>query len=352
MKKAIFILPDLGSGGAERVVSILCAEFIKKGAEVDVIMMLGGRIQYDFDKSIKCHNLNLLQYSFLKRIGVLRCLLKSLLKGNSKTAIFAFHDSCLNYTLAASVGLNVKIISSERNNPYRKGTSLWSKIKATIPYALSSCIVFQTVEARKYYGLLLEKKCRIIPNPIVCSDYLWRQNISPQSLISVCRLHEQKNIPMTLDVIRILKTKIPQIHLDIYGEGDLKKRIEKMIIEKDIKDNVSLCGTTKNVTKVLSEHSVFISTSDFEGISNSMLEAMSVGMPIICTNCPIGGAELMLSDGAGILTPVKDVTAFTDELYKILSDRQLAIKLGKTAYEKSLQFSPEKIAESWYSLID
>lgn len=350
--KIVFAIPDMGSGGAERVISILSKQFSNLGYEVEILMLFGERIHYQLPDSVIINRLNLLQYSAIKRISALRRILKDMQLKNKRLTIFALHDSVLKYILAARVGLSaVRVISAERNNPYIKGKSIYARIKNTIPYLLSNHTVFQTPSAQSYY-FLPQRKCTVIPNPITPSEFHWKDElIKRHKLVSVCRLHEQKNIPMTLLVMDELRHRYNDVHLDIYGEGHLKDVIESQIKEMGLEQFVTLKGTTKQVTKILSESSAFISTSDFEGISNSMLEAMSVGMPIVCTDCPIGGANMMLKDDAGILSPVGDVQQFVSRIIDCFDNPESAKKIAKNALSKASEFTPEKIAEKWLQLI-
>lgn len=345
--KAIFALPDMGPGGAERVVSILCREFSLKGIETEIWMLFGNRIHYElpFDTIVK--ELNLLALPKIKRLSLLRKRLKKEKNITEDVSVLALHDSSLKYVEGASLGLNIRIISCERNNPYVKGTGVLSRIKAVFPYLCSSFSIFQTYDARKYYSIIPDKRCAVIPNPITPVSIRWNGDIDSMKLISVCRLHNQKNLPMTVDVIDILKNKYPDIHLDIYGEGPLENELKELIRKRKLDKNISLRGVTDNVVEKLANSSVYISTSDFEGISNSMLEAMSVGMPIVCTDCPIGGAALMLSDGAGLLSGVGDAESVARNVDSVLTNKDYAKELALRAYEKSQLYSPEKIAEQW-----
>ena len=347
--KIIFAIPDMGSGGAERVISVLCENFTTQNISVEILMLFGGRRHYQLPPSIKIRELNLLQLSAIKRVYILRNIFKDLNSKDGPISVYAFHDSVLKYLLVASIGFDIRIISSERNNPYVKGKSWFSRLKASIPYLLSSHTVFQTPAARKYY-FLPQYKCSVIPNPITEAKHAWTGDLSPEKLVSICRLHSQKNIPMSLRAINILKDRLPNIHLDIYGEGNLKDSLHQQIIDMGLSKHVSLQGVTNNVTKVLSESSIFISTSDFEGISNSMLEAMSVGMPVLCTDCPIGGASMMIGDDAGLLSKVGDAEAFAKKLFLLLSDKEMAHKLAANAKSKSKNYSLKTIAQKWLSL--
>lgn len=350
--KIIFALPDLGSGGAERVVSILSNEFINKGYSVDIVMMFGNRVQYQLHPQINIIQLNLRGLGRIDRIIKVRRQLKILLKNNKDAIIVPFQDSVLNTVLISSWGLKTKIIACERNNPYIKGTSLLKKLRVMLPYKLADYCVFQTPDARKYYSIISDQKCSIIINPITIPTQTWNGRIDEKHLISICRLHKQKNLPMTLDVVNILKVKYPNIHLDIYGEGNLKEEISRELQKKGLEENIRLCGTTKQVTQKLADASIFISTSDFEGISNSMLEAMAVGVPMVCTDCPIGGAHMMLCDGAGLLSEVGNTKQFAEKLDLLLSDHYKCRTMSEIAKNKTSKYTSFYIAQQWIEVFN
>lgn len=350
--KIIFALPDLGSGGAERVVSLLSNELIDKGYSVDIIMMFGNRIQYQLHPQINLIQLDLGGLSKFDRILKLRRQLKILINDNNEVIIVQFQDSVLNTMLIASFGLKTKIIACERNNPYIKGTSLMKKLRAMLPYKFADYCVFQTPDARKYYSIVSDKSCSVIINPITIPQLSWNGKIDEKHLISICRLHKQKNIPMTLEVIDLLKNKYPNIHLDIYGEGNMKDEILEEIRKRGLQNNITLCGTTKQVTQKLAEASIFISTSDFEGISNSMLEAMAVGLPMVCTDCPIGGARLMLGDGAGLLSEIGNIKQFAENLDGLLHNHDKCRLMSAFAKEKASQYTLLNIAQRWIDVFN
>ncbi|MCM1368806.1 MAG: glycosyltransferase [Candidatus Amulumruptor caecigallinarius] len=343
----IFVIPDMGSGGAERVISILCNNFSRLGLRTEVWMLFGSRMHYQLPESVGVRTFGMLNMPMKQRIGRMRAALRDAKCGQGRVILYAFHDSALKYALAARCGLGgIRVISAERNNPYIKGGSLLSRIKNTLPYLMSSHSVFQTPDARKYY-LLPESKCSVIPNPITPTGKAWQGSLSPEKLISVCRLHSQKNIPMLLEAVGMLRVKFPDIHLDIYGEGELKEELERIISGMGLARHVSLRGVTRDTAEKLAEASVFVSTSDYEGISNSMLEAMAAGMPVVCTDCPIGGARLMLGEGGGMLSPVGDAGAFARRLEELLGAPEQARRMAAKAKQTSLKYSPESISLQW-----
>ena len=116
--------------------------------------------------------------------------------------------------------------------------------------------------------------------------------------------------------------------------------------ELNISDNVKFMGQKANVQTYIVNASVFVSSSDFEGMSNSMLEAMAIGLPVVCTDCPIGGARMVIKNNInGILTPVGDDRIFADEIIGLLKNPEKAKRLGKQASELREQLNVKKIAK-------
>lgn len=350
--KIIFLIPDMGFGGAERVVSILSKEIADRGFSVDIVCLYGDRVQYEISPKVTLLNFSEKNTSKRSRMLNLRYYFKLQKKQYNKVVAVAFQASCLNTAIASAMFTGVKVMATERTNPYKKGNSLIKRIKASIPYVLSDFCVFQTNDARNYYKVIPDRKCAIIGNPITPSKYLWNGNSNPSGLISICRINKAKNLLMSIRVLEKLKPIYPNIHLDVYGTGD-SELLDSLILEVErlgVKNNISFKGNTDSVLELLSNHSVFLSTSDYEGISNSMLEAMSVGMPLVCTDCPIGGARMMLSDGCGLLSPVGDVDAFAANVDFVLSHPIESKRMAKLAQEKTLEYSQENISKEWYNI--
>ena len=348
--KIVFVLPNLSSGGAERVVTILSKGLIDKNITVDILLLQDDLVHYSVPDGVNVVCLNTKGMSRFQRFRTIRKYLKTIKK--DKPILVPFQDSCLKNVLLAKIGLKIPVVATERNNPFRKGITRWAKFKATLPLKFSNFAVFQTPDARRYYSGLKDKKCKVIANPITNVNVRWQGNVEPDKLISVCRLHSQKNLPMLMDAIEIVKKTYNNVNVKIYGEGELRESLEQKIKDKDLVDNISLCGRTDAVHQKMAESSIYLCSSNFEGISNSMLEAMSIGMPIISTDCPIGGAKMMLENGAGILTPVGDAQQFAKEIIRLFENKELACELAQKALERSRLYSEPSIIEEWIKVFN
>ena len=97
---------------------------------------------------------------------------------------------------------------------------------------------------------------------------------------------------------------------------------------------------------------MYVNSSDYEGISNAMLEAMSIGLPVVCTDCPVGGAHAAISDGEnGLLVSVGNSQELYLAMKKVIEDEELAYQLSCNAAKIRANWGVESIAMKWMELI-
>ena len=97
---------------------------------------------------------------------------------------------------------------------------------------------------------------------------------------------------------------------------------------------------------------MYVNSSDYEGMSNAMLEAMTIGMPVVSTDCPIGGANAVIRNNEnGILTKVGNAEEMCEAMKKIASDKTFADKLSRNAAKIRYDLSLENTAKKWMELL-
>ena len=266
--------------------------------------------------------------------------------------LLPFHDSCLKNVLFATFGLGIAVIASERNNPYIKGESKFARLKASIPYGLASACVFQTRDALEYYAPMVQKKGRVIVNPLQLKEELVWTGMGNRTIVSVGRLDPQKNQKMLIDAFWMLHKDHPECTLDIYGEGSLRPQLQEQIDALGLQEAVCLRGYDKQVQKRVSEAGVFALSSDYEGMSNALIEALAMGVPSVSTDHPIGGARWLIRDGDnGLLTPVGDADALYKAMAFLLEKPDQAAKMSEKGKQLRQTLSAHNIAREWLALI-
>lgn len=130
---------------------------------------------------------------------------------------------------------------------------------------------------------------------------------------------------------------------------------EELIAQRNrlgLTEFIEFPGFSKNLLQDIKKAKLFLSSSDFEGISNSLIEALALGIPAVATNCPVGGSRQFVKTGYnGILIPVRDENALTDAIIKILSSDILWREMCNNAVTIKNDLSIERIGEMWEQAI-
>ncbi len=352
MKKVLFVMNRLGKGGAERVATLIANELYKKKYEIKFISYNNIEDTYKIDKHIKCEKLEIKSRNKIIRKIKRIINLRKKIKEYKPDIIIAFEYFVNMQTILASLGLNIKVIISERNDPNKTGNKIGIKQLRSLLYKFSDILVCQTEEAKLYFHEKIRKKTVIIPNPIMPELPKRCEGKRKKEIVTFCRISKQKNLKMMIDAFEMLTKDFPDYKLVIYGEGPEKDRIEEYIQEKGLNNKITLKGFAQDVHKKIVNSSMYVSSSDYEGISNSMIEAMGIGLPTICTDCPCGGARMMIEDGInGMLIPVGDTKKLYQSMKKIIDEPELAEKLSKNSIKINKRLNQNKITKMWLELI-
>ena len=121
------------------------------------------------------------------------------------------------------------------------------------------------------------------------------------------------------------------MNLKIYGDGKLKSSLNNYIKELGLQENIQLCGRTNNIVEVLKKSDLYILSSNAEGMPNSLMEAMALGLPCISTDCPTGPSDLITHGVNGRLIPIKDEEKLTKSIKHIINNPVESIKMGTNA---------------------
>ena len=316
--KIIFTLPDLSGGGAERVMSILLKNLDKSNFEV--LLVIGrftGVNSKNVPKHIHIHELgNIRSYQiFIPLIKVIKKI--------KPDFIFA----TLGFVNPVTLGrfffeCNPKIIIRYGNtlSSFLREIKSKSIIRFYLYFYLTKLtniladIIIAQCEYMKndlinIFGLKSKEinKIVVIYNPIEGKQIL---NFSLDSslssinynssngpfLISIGGLKKQKGFDLLIEAMVDVQCVFPNIILTIYGEGPERMELQDLISKYNLENNIFLKGFNSNPYYDLSKSDLFICSSRYEGFSNSIIESLFLGIPVVATDCPSGVREI-LSDG-------------------------------------------------------
>lgn len=350
-KKYIFYIDSMQKGGANRVIANLTDFFVKEGMHVILINDITPSKmipEYEVNKLIErvyLNNKNTFRIlSNIKRIFELRKIIKK----EKADVVVSFMGPPNLRMIIATTGLKCKKVISVRNDPnIEYGSGLIKYLKCKILNLADGC-VFQTEEAAKYFPVTLQKKSRIIFNPVSEDFYKIRRSQESKDIVAVGRLESQKNPFLLIEAFSNIAMKFPNENLIFYGEGSLRKDMETLIIRLNLVDRVLMPGSTSDISDKLSKAKIFILSSDYEGMPNALMEAMAAGVPAISTDCPCGGPKSLIENSKqGILVPIKNVEAMSKAMYKLLSNPQNLLKMSIETKKRAKIFTPEKVFSQW-----
>lgn len=348
----LFVIYSLGRGGAERVVVRMANYWTEKGRDVTILTFDTTPPQYVLNPKIRLiqaaiaapsSNFFLAVSNNLKRLWVLRSWFKKL----RPMAVISFTEEVNVVVSLASIGRAFTLILSDRIHPSWFGKRpIWQFLKKK-SYRLADVLVVQTQGVKTAYeGFVVPIK--VINNPL---STVPTSNIDydKKNIIAVGRLDAQKNFPLLIESFSQLNTT--DWTLQIFGEGKEKALLAALIAEKGVENRLILRGATSDVFGEMAKASIFVLSSLAEGYPNVLIEAMSVGLAVISTDCPSGPSEIIVHQKNGLLVPNNDGKALTTALQGLIDAVELREKMGREATKIAEDLGMEKIMNEWEAIV-
>jgi len=387
------VMPVMKGGGAERVASLLMNEFHRCGHEVKFLLTSSKQedvVRTDLNEeiplvflqeqkrdvfakglrvfsSIICHVFEALKkpvlgyfayLSFISQYGSEIKQLRQMMKENPDLTVITFLQPSIPMVVLAAKDLPNKIIISERGNPERLMKKRYGEKFVEKYYGRINVAVFQTENAKNVYPARIADKGIVIPNPIKQNLPEPYDGVREKRITTFCRISAEKNLPMLLEAFSLLNAEYPDYCLRIIGnplnsEGEKVKRyLVNRVKELQMDAKVEFQPFSAVVHELIKKDKMYVNCSDYEGLSNAMLEAMALGLPVICTDCPIGGAKTTIQDGVnGLLIPVNDIEALYRAMKTVIENQDLAKEMSQNAVALRQKLDLEVIARRWMELI-
>lgn len=272
-------------------------------------------------------------------------------KKHNVDIIVTFKENPLCIALLAKIFTGVKHLHSERDDPYNRDT-ISSKIKMWL-YRFTDHIVFQTKGAQDFFCNKISSRSTIIPNPVTIPEIKWSQSNSKKTIANVGRLNiRYKRQDILLHAFSRIKDELDGWSLVFYGDGYDMEELKTLAKDLDVYERVEFAGKISNVCERLVNDGIFVLTSDTEGLPNVLLEAMSLGMPVIATDCSPGGAKALVSEDNGILVERGNISQVAQAILNLVADAPKTRLLAQNARASVSKYAPNTISEKWINVIN
>lgn len=349
MKRILFYINTLEHGGAERVITNLANQFSAAGYAVDLATSFPCDFEYETSENVNRINLfNSYINGGLKRNLKLFAALRKVIKINKPNVVVSFMREPNYRAIPACIGTKAKCFVSVRNDPNKEYRGKANKLLAKMLFRFADGVIFQTEDAKAWFPKSIQKKSTIILNQVDERFFKTKFDGERSNIVTVGRLQPQKNHKLLINAFDKIKDKTNQ-NLIIYGEGELRQQLETLINELNLKDRVFLPGAISDVPNTIKSAELFVLPSDYEGMPNALIEAMSLGLICLSTDCPCGGPKALIESGVnGYLTPVKDCDLMAEAMLNALNrgkeqKEQLICNVLKTAEN----FKSDIIFKKW-----
>ena len=337
--KLLAFIGQLHKGGAERVMSLLVNEAVARGHQVSLLL---GRmiVEYNVDESVRIINLDSEHLTIWGRLRRIRRLLED----EKYDAVISFMSSPGIYACLSAIGTGVPVIVSERNNPEKEVHDRIHVILRGLAYRFAAGAIFQTEEARDYFFKRLRNRSVVIPNPVKDELPDADRTAVRHEIVTLGRLDLQKNHRLLMEAFSRFLPSHSDYQLTIFGRGILEEELIAYAYQLGINEKVSINAPVDNVHEKIRQAAMFVLSSDYEGISNALLECMAMGLPCISTDCPCGGSRMLIENGEnGLLVPVGDAAVLSEAMMKIADNEDFANRIGEKAKLVRANFSNHEI---------
>lgn len=374
-----FYIPSFERGGIERLVINIAPELLDRGIAVDVLVrttdppirQLDGRVNIVRMESLpRLYPLfeRLLPRQVAKAVAAFPSYLQYLVRTNPDLVV-SLQINPFSVLGARLATVDVPVVVRESNTPSAATNDATHPISRISPavkrlvYPFAAGIIAVSEDAGQDIAEFVNvptDRITTIYNPTYneavierareSADHPWFDDEIP-IITSVGRFADQKDFQTLLRAFdELLETH--RARLVLVGDGDRRKDLESLADRLGITDSVAFVGYQENPYKYVARSDVFVLSSHYEGLPNVVIEALTVGTPVVATDCPSGPREILLDGDGGKLVPVGDATAMRDALAATLDDPEQARRELAAAWEEIDRFRPENAAEAYIRLLN
>jgi glycosyltransferase involved in cell wall biosynthesis len=283
----------------------------------------------------------------LANCGRIVRLRRALREAGAPVAI-AFVAQTAVLTGLASIGLPLRVVAAERNDPQHHDLGpIWNHLRR-FAYRRADLV---TANSRGVVEALADfvprGRLAFLPNPLPAPPACKPARLSAPTILSIGRLNRQKAHDVLLRAFALFATERPDWRLAIMGEGPEEMRLRELASHLGIASQVDWLGRQDSPYPFLRACRIFVLASRHEGMPNALLEAMSCALPCIVSDGSPGPLELVQDGANGLVVPVDDAEALAGAIKRLAADQSFAEALGAQARKSVKNHAPDAALKVW-----
>ncbi len=357
----LFLIADLGSGGAQQVLSQIANHWAASGRRIGVATFTDESDDFfALDDRIERMTLGGIADSgplvdkLRNNYARVKAIRRALKQFGGHTAI-SFIAPMNVLLVTASCGLAYRTVISERNDPARQSYGrAWDTLRRHL-YRRADLVTANSrgaIETLKAF--VPSKKLAYLPNPLRTQPNPFPGDTTERApiFLNVGRLHEQKAQDLLIRAFAEVHEQCPDWRLAILGEGDAREALEALASSLGVAHKVNLPGRIADPFPHYWQAGVFVLPSRWEGFPNTLMEAMSCGLPAIVSDATPGPLEVVVDQETGRVVTAGDVDALAETMLHLSREPEERRRLGEAGQHRMAPFALDRVLEDWDRVID
>ena len=358
MKTLMIVTGGLGTGGLERISCFVANKFVEKGWKVVILTLLQTKSEEKsfqlLDSSVEVilfdGKKDPLQHKY-SAISSWKKMIKKATNEYKPDSILAmtFKIGSMFCLFAPKYASRVTI--REISDPKSKvRNQIVNKLTAFFCRKAKN-VIFQTNWEKSCFGKRIQSKGVVIPNPLSINIEK-HSKYNEKRIFTLTRLlMNQKRQDILIKGFELFSKTHPDYVLEIYGRGEDEEKIKQLINESECSNKINLKAPVSNIHEVILNSRCFAITSDFEGMSNALLECYSLGIPCVSSDWP--GVEDIITNGKdGLVYKRQNVEEFAKLLEQVADNNELCETLSKNSIARSNRFNQNDILNRYCEVIE
>ncbi len=283
----------------------------------------------------------------LPRVIRLLSRTRATIRQRDVSVVVSFLTTANLLAVIATRGLSVKVVLSERNDTSRQHHPRPTRVARWLLYRFADIVTANTQVAledmRRYVPA---HKLRLMPNAVTIPTKRADPGHS-QLLLTVGRLVDHKQQSLVIEGFARSAATRPDWSLEVIGDGPELDRLKSLAAHCGVSDQVRFTGFVPDPTSSYLGAGIFVSASRYEGMPNSILEAMAAGLPCVVPDELPGALTVVEHRVSGLVFRAGDVRDLRDKLILLMDDAALRARLGAEARRRMQDYSPERMSRLW-----